>query len=185
MRKFFAAQVLCLLLVGSAFAVIDPNPDMLSFYFDTNADLVEYHSLDNLQAYLIVTNPTFAAITGLECYLDWDESDCLYQGFLLPPGGVNVGDHHNVILALSSAMATTEATVMVTYNLLPLDVVYFTLGAARPPSIEGILPVVVDGEYNAFQIGLTLGAGNICAILNSPPDDAQSQTWGSLKSLYR
>lgn len=185
MKKVFVLLMLGLFMAGNALAVVDPNPNMLSFYFDQNADVYEFYSMEYLQAYLIVTNPSFSAIKGMECYLDWDESACMFLGMLLPPGGLNVGDHHNVFMGLGTVLLTSEAAVMATYNLLPLGATYFTLGAARPPSIEGDLPVVVDGDDNMFQIGVSAGADNVCAFLNMETDEAKDATWGGVKSLYR
>ena len=185
MKMAIVVVVLSLVLAGSVFAVVDPDPNKMGLYFDENADLIDVYSYEFTPAYLVVTNPAFDAIKGLECYLDWDESVCAFQGLELPAAGFNLGDHHNVVIGLAAPLATTEATVMATYTLFSTGMTYFTLAAAEVPSIEGDLPVVIDGEDNIFQLGLAFGSGNVCAILNSPPDPVLGETWGGVKSLYR
>jgi hypothetical protein len=170
---------------SSAFAVVDPDTNSLGIYFDTNADTYE-RALGFTQAYLIVTNPAFDAIKGLECKVDWDEAAANYYGMILPAGALNVGDQHNVIIGLGAAMPTTAATVMGTYTLMALAPTYFIVGALDQPSIPGVLPVVVDGDDNMFQIGLSAGVGNVCAMIgDTGVVDSESETWGGVKSLYR
>ena len=99
---------------------------------------------------------------------------------------LNVGDQHNVVIGLGSAMATAPVTVMATYNLMPsANPTHFSLSEAVPPSIVGDLPVIVDGADNMFQVNLAFGSGEVCASINSDIVDSESETWGGVKSLYR
>lgn len=185
MKKAVVLLVLVLLAAGAARAVVDPDPDRLGLYFDENADITDIYTFELLPAYLILTNPTFPAVKGIECCLEWDESACAFLNMMLPTGGMNLGDYHNLVMGLTTPLTTSDATVMATYNLLPTGMSTFTLTAAQPPSIDGDLPVVVDGDDNMFQIGVSGGAGNACAVVNGGSGDSQSRTWGDVKSLYR
>ena len=186
MKKLVAILVLTL-FASNAFAVAITTENTLGLYFDTTADTIQlYDHFVFTQMYLVITNPTFTSIKGVECYVDWVEANCTFYGMLLPVGALNVGDHHNVVIGLGSAMATTEATIMATYNLGPTaNPANFTLAEALPPSIPGDLPVVVDGNDDMFQINLEFGSGEFCASINSDIVDAESETWGGVKSLYR
>lgn len=185
MKKLVVLLMLSV-FASSAFAVVDPDPNSLGIYFDMNADVFEA-PLGFTQAYLIVTNPAFDAIKGLECQVEWDEAAAAYYGMILPAGALNVGDQHAVIIGLGSALPTTAATVMATYTLMATAPTYFTVGSlAVNPSIAGDLPVVVDGDDNMFQIGLSADVGNICAMIgDTGVVDSESETWGGVKSLYR
>lgn len=167
------------------FAEIYPDDNYIGLYFDQEDTIDGICTEDIIQAYLILVTPTFDAIKGLEYYLDWDESTTSFMGMEMPYEGRNYGDHHNVFLGFPLAMPTTAATVMATYHLQPQGPeTCFTLGAARPTSIEGNTPVVVDGNENMFQIDVVTCPDCVCAVIN-PPVDAQSKTWGEVKSLYR
>lgn len=184
MKKLVVLLMLSV-FASSAFAVVDPDTNSLGIYFDMNADVYEA-PLGFTQAYLIVTNPAFDAIKGLECQVDWDETASAYYGMILPAGALNVGDQHSVIIGLGSAMPTTAATLMATYTLMATAPTYFIVGALDAPSIEGDLPVVVDGDDNMFQIGLSADVGNVCAMIgDTGVVDSESETWGGVKSLYR
>jgi hypothetical protein len=186
MKKLVAILVLTL-IASNASAILVDTPNNLGLYFDPSADTIQlYDHFMFTQMYLVITNPTFDAIKGLECYVDWVEANCTYYGMILPTGALNVGDQHNVVIGLGSAMATSPITLMATYNLMPsANPTHFALSAALPPSIPGDLPVVVDGNDNMFQINLEFGSGEVCASINSDIVDSESETWGGVKSLYR
>jgi hypothetical protein len=66
--KKLVVLLLASLVATSAFAVLDPDPDMMGIYFDTNADnnCLTSPSGVPFSAYLILTNTTAPAINAYE-----------------------------------------------------------------------------------------------------------------------
>lgn len=186
-----AVLLACLLGVRPAEGIVDPDPNSLGFFFDQNADLIELSTapFNIIDAHLILTNPTFASIKGIECQLDYDETLIMTVSTQpIIPEVAWMGDPHTVIMGFAYPVPTTSATILMTYRLLPisLEPIHFTLGGVDLPSIPGDLPVAVDGDDNLIQLGLTTWVGEVCAMINDlGVVDAQSQTWGGVKSLYR
>ena len=66
--KKLVILLLASLIATSAFAVIDPDPDMMGIYFDVDADINCFTTPANVLffAYLILTNTTAPAINAYE-----------------------------------------------------------------------------------------------------------------------
>lgn len=187
MSKLVVLMMFCL-IVSSAFAQIDADANSVGLYWDTAATIVEAPLAPYQNLYIVLTNPTFDAIKGIELGIDWDETACTAFPMALPgTDWTNYGNNHQVIIGIGSAYPTSVATVMGTITFaIPSAPVYLVISGLEEPSIEGIDPVVVDGDDNMFQIGTSVGSGNIAAMMgDTGVVDAESETWGGVKSLYR
>ncbi len=203
--KTLLVLVLSCLMASSAFAVIDPDPDMLGIYFDMNADdncmFVEANT--PFFAYLILTNSTAPAInayefsfyncvcTGLESNLFMMSSNIAHGADV---GGIDVGTHTPIsgeyIVGLAESIPTTEATILHSwqYMLLAVLPVQMFIGPSPVPSLPGGLPVVQNAEGSILMtVGTSTGGPDIpVATLNTDCVVAiENVSWGDVKALYR
>jgi hypothetical protein len=188
MKKLVVLLMASLLLTGSAFAQpIDPDPNMMGFYWDMGATTVSTDALGIAFGYIVLTNPTFESCAGYEVGVQFDGGAIVFA-LNFPTSAINVGTNTNIIAGFGAPIATSEATVLGEYLLQLTGPVYVTLGNAVPPSIDGPLPAVVDGNDNLMQVGLSADVGNVCAVANDPAFvvvATENESWGGVKSLYR
>jgi hypothetical protein len=198
MKKLVILLMLSL-MATSAFAVVDPDPDMLGIYFDLNADDNCLTTAANVPffAYVILTNPTVPGVEafefGYENAVPVGLETLIFQlATTLPAGAIDVGDGiptgGNIIAGLAVPVPAAPATVLVTWQYLlltPMPVEMY-LTASNPSSIPGGLPVI-QAEGSLRQVGLSTGGpDNPVATVNAGCAVAtESDTWGGLKSLYR
>ena len=177
------------LFVSSAFAAVDPDANSVGFYWDTDANTTELAALLPYQSlYVVLVNPTFDGIKGLEFGIDWDPTTNTCFGFMMPAADwTNYGNNNQVIIGIAAAYPTTVTTVMGYFVMNATAPTYFTLRGLDSPSIEGDYPVVVDGNDEMYQIGCSVLPGEVAATIGvtGVVVDAESETWGGVKSLYR
>ena len=155
--KTLVIVLLALALPAACAAVIDPDPDLLGIYFDTQADnnCLQVESGTPFRAYVILTNPTAGSIDAFEFGYE-NEFDSRHYGMLamlgatLPAQSVNVGSGDasggDVIVGLATPLPTSSAMVLVTWDLLVLEKfpVLMYLGPSATPSLPDGLPVVQE-----------------------------------------
>lgn len=205
--KKLVVLLLASLVATSAFAVIDPDPNMMGLYFDTNADsncLPAQPSSVPFFAYLIVTNTTAPALNAYELGYEvvvpagmegmlFRLADSIAGGAV---SGVNVGDASQVlsgdyIVGLSAPLPATEAVVVhsMQYMLLAVMPVEWYIGASSAPSIPGDYPVVQNAEGSILmQVGQSTGGPDIpVATVNAGECvvSVEESSFGSVKSLFR
>ena len=188
MKKLVVLLMLSL-FVSSAFAAVDADANSLGFYWDLDANVVETNLDPYQDLYVILVNPDFDVIQGLEFAMDWD--DAVVAAFpMMFPGGdwTNFGNAHQVIIGIAAPYPTSAATLMGTLTLkFPSAPVYFRIGGLDSPSIEGCeSPIAATNDTNMFPIGTSVGNGNVAAMMgDTGVVPAESETWGGVKSLYR
>lgn len=197
-------KLIVLLLVSimatSAFAVVDPDPDMMGIYFDMNADsncLPSQPAQVPFFAYAVLTNPT---VPGVEAF-EFGYENVVPVGFetlvfqlatTLPTGAIDVGEGTplagNIIAGLANPVPAAPATILVTWQYLLLGVfpVEMYMTASEPSSVPGGLPVI-QAEGTLRTVGLSTGGPqNPVATINGGCVVAvENDTWGGVKSLYR
>ena len=194
------------LMATSAFAVVDPDPDMMGVYFDLNADTHCTQAGVNIpfMAYFCVTNPSALEIDAYEFGYRMEVPAGL-EGLIFrlatnigngAASGVDVGISGplggDVIVGLATPLPGGEVVIVhsMQYMLLsPMTVPVF-LTASSPPSIPGDLPVVQEAGGDLMQVGLSTGGADVpVAMINDDgtmcPVAVEADTWGGLKSLYR
>jgi hypothetical protein len=193
--KSIITLITSLLLATVALAVVDPGPDCVGLYFDMEA---EQYCLDGVTPYqtvplyLILTNPTFADLYGLECGVRID-GNCMVLSLTLawPTSPVLPGpDLGNLIVATGAPRPTSEATHLATASLLylatDLSPVHFYLGGSDPSSIHPDFPslLLAGGEVimacKSVADGPAAQINGECQVVAS-----EARTFDSLKSLYR
>ena len=202
--KKLVVLLLATLVATSAFAVVDPDPDMVGIYFDMTADdnCLMIGPSTPFFAYFIATNPTPGAINAYE----FGFSNAVPAGmegmvFMLGSNmangvvsGVDVGEHTplggDYIVGLASALPATEATVLHSWQYMllaeiPMEMFIFQ---SSKPSIEGVYPVLQDAAGSVlYQVGQSTGGPDVpVATINADcVIGVEDATFGSVKSLFR
>ena len=202
--KKLVVLLLASLIATSAFAVIDPDPDMIGIYFDTNAE-ENCKMIDaNVPffAYLIATNPTPANINayevgmlnvvpagneGMVFRLASNIADGVVSGVDVGVSGPLGGDH---IVGLAEPLVTSPATILHSWQFMmlaifPMDMFIFQSSA---PSIDDVYPVLQNADGSIlYTVGQSTGGPDIpVAGVNSECAVAvEEASFGSVKSLFR
>jgi hypothetical protein len=202
--KKLVVLLLASLVATSAFAVLDPDPDMMGIYFDTNADnnCLTSPSGVPFSAYLILTNTTAPAINayelgltvvvpaGLEASL-FRLSSTIANGAI---SGVDVGTNGplggDFIVGLAGPLPAQPALILHAFQYLPFAPmsIEFFLGASSAPSIPGDFPVVQNANGSILmQVGQSTGGpDNAVATVNTGcVVGVEEASFGSVKSLFR
>ncbi len=197
-------SILILGLVGtSAFAVVDPDPDMLGVYFDENANINSIEDQpegESFFAYFILTKPTMSAVWGFDfgyrvVVPSGMEDRILRLGRLLPTGSTPSLDDMSLYngwytIGIDPNLLTTEATVLVQWELMitaPIPIEFF-LGASPFDYFEDGLPEIQSPSGQILPVGLSTGGPDIpVATVNLPgaPVAADNAAWGQIKAMFR
>jgi len=192
--KKMLVLMMSLLVASSAMAVIDADPDMLGIYFDENADvncLTGITPYSQFPGYVIMTNPSNAFIGGFE-YGYTLAGNGMVLSTTLPASSIDVGAAGNHIVGLGAPMATTEATILVTMNVMYMDTTMgpfsFTVHGSNPSSIDPALPTILYGDGDLMSLGTATLPGTVTALINGICEevvDTNETSFDNLKSLYR
>jgi hypothetical protein len=157
-KAMFLLSIFC---VANAFAIpIDPVPDHIGVYFDSDATITDFDSTPNVPftAYVIITNPTAANLWGAELSYQFVvppgfENSVVRPGNSLPPESVDLGNSENptqgdYVVGLATPLPQSTAVIFVTWDLVltdefPMDIL---LGPALAQSIEDDLPAYAAGD---------------------------------------
>ena len=203
--KKLVVLLLASLVATSAFAVIDPDDDMMGIYFDVNADnncLPAQGPSIPFFTYIILTNTTAPAINAYELGLNvvppagmetmiFRLASTIANGVV---SGVDVGTNDalggDYIVGLAAPLPAQAAVVLHSfqYMLLAVMPVEFYIGASSAPSIPGDYPVVQNAEGSILmQIGQSTGGPDVpVATVNGDcVVGVEDASFGSVKSLFR
>lgn len=191
--KKLVVLMMAMLVAGSAFAVIDPDPDMMGVYFDLNADqavLMDVGPYETFDTYLMITNPTFENLYAFECGFSFEgPAVCTGMDFFNPQV-INIGDNFNIICGFGNPTPTTEATLLATHHWLYTgqdgSPISFYLTGAVPTSIQpGDLPVIVYTPQDMRTMGLSAADGLVAMVNGNDVVTTEDMSFDSVKSLYR
>ena len=188
--KKLLVLVLAMAIAGSAFAVVDPDPDMLGVYFDTTADT---YCLDGAAGftygYVIMTMPS-APITGFQYGLTVEGmAPVLFANF----PGLNV-DSNNLtpVVGFANPVEPADAVVLGEYgfNFVAGMEAMFSLGGHPTAPFDYDAPAVVvevGGEPTKMPLGYSTIDGIHCAVVNGACDvvATEDMSFDGVKSLYR
>jgi len=204
--KKLVVLLLVSLMAGSAFAVTDPDPDMIGIYFDLNAN-------DNCKvigpsipfnAYLILTNTTAPAVSAYEVgYTNVVPSGMESMLFRLAStiangavSGLDLGDSSDIlagdhIVGLAAPLQAGPATVLHAWQFMILSpdlTMEMFIGAASQSSLPGTFPVILNAsDSTLFTAGQSTGGIDTpVATVNLPcVVGVEDASFGSVKSLFR
>lgn len=184
--------LMALLVASSAFAVVDPDPNMMGMYFDLSADTVCINAspFTPQTAYLIVTNPSFDALYGFEAGITLEGTGLVTGVTFANPQALNVGTPTNMIVGFGAPSATSEATLLATIAMFYTDAtggaLGFRLHGTEPSSMDPAFPVVLLAGGELMSYGLSAADGLVAQINGDCAVVATEEiSFDSVKSLYR
>ena len=195
---------LALIFTIPAFATIDPDPDQIGVYFDTNADVtcIAMESSVPFWVYVIITRPTSPEIHGVEFSL-CEVVDPGMEGMLfrLSPIWENYnpdimpvldGDWCNEGVAAGFfgpivPQGDNALLVSIQYMMIATMTVDFHLGPMSAPSIPNGPPAYLGAGDEIIPLGVSSGDPDLpvatvngCSIIA-----VENVDFGSIKCLYR
>lgn len=197
--KKLLSLVLLLALPALAYALEDPRPDVMGFFFDQSFPLEENTAQQSVpfMVYAVLMNPSMSTLDGLEFGYD-HEVPPGKEGLLFrlatnyPPGAISTVTPWNPLvgtyaLGLATPMPTSSYTVLMSWQYMLLDdfVMGFHMTGGDPSSFPGGAP-----GYALQQTLVPCAIAQTCfgtgAYVNSwCPVDTEEHSWGTLKGLYR
>jgi hypothetical protein len=201
MKSLQTLLVVCL-VATSAFAVIDPDPDMMGIYFDLDANdncLTISPSIP-FNAYLILTNPTPSGISayefGLEVVIPAGMENLVFRLANYPYWGPSPGfpDYPGLLggdyfVGLASPVPASPSTVLHVWQYMLLSPVWMEMfiHSTSEPSIPGELPIVLTDEGILMQVGLSTGGPDIpvATVNRDCVVGVEGASFGSVKALFR
>jgi hypothetical protein len=200
--KPLIAFLLSLILALPAFATVDPDPDQIGVYFDTDADLtcIDVPPSTPFWAYLIVTRPTSPEVHGIEFSL-CEEVEDGYQGMLFrlsavwTNGGINPPfpiDWCNEAVAHGFAgpvlpVQGNAVLVSMQYMLLAPVSLDFYLGPYPVQSIEDGLPAYLGADHEIISLGVSSGDPDlpVASVNGCNAIPVESRSLGDIKANFR
>lgn len=195
--------LLMYLLPAVAFATVDPDPDGIGIYFDTEATSVcaTVTPAVPFSVYLVITNPTAAEVWGIE-FTMCAEVVGGHQSHLFRLGDtwytrfIDLGLVYDwctdgrVVSFLEPAPRVGDQVVLVgvQYMLLADVGVDFFLGPHPAESVADGLPAYLDGNGTVVPLDVSSGdprlpvaqVGGDCSVV-----PVATSTFGRLKATYR
>ncbi len=179
-----------LVMVGPAWSIISPEPDLMGLYFDTEADdfcVDGVAAFSNLTLYLIYTNPTPEAIWAFRAGIELPDLVVVTSVFS-PCDPIVLDGTISFECGWSTLEPTVPAMVLVSLELLYMDAnmapAYFFLGSMDDP-LDGV-PSVMLSDQTWMDTGLLFGDGPV-AMVNGDcsVSSVEFSTFDALKALYR
>jgi len=102
--KTLIIALTCLAIASTAFAQVDPDPDMIGVYFDLGAtnNCLQISPHMPFFAYVIITNPTGVQVGGVEFgynLVNTSGPGTLFRlATILPAGAVDLGNSTNLMV---------------------------------------------------------------------------------------
>ncbi|MCP4290808.1 MAG: hypothetical protein GY780_03115 [bacterium] len=191
--KKLIVLLMVMVMATSAFAIIDPDDDMMGLYFDMEADNPEVMGAlpySTNVMYLVITNPSFDALYGFEAGYTMEGPGQVLSTVFANPQALNVGTADNMIVGFGSPTATAPVTLLATISVLYMsstnEAVAFTLHGTNPSSVDPMYPVVLLANGIESGYGLSAADGPAAGInLVESVVATDEVTFDGIKSLYR
>ncbi len=191
--KKLIVLLMVMVMATSAFAIIDPDDDMMGLYFDMEADNPEVMGAlpySTNVMYLVITNPSFDALYGFEAGYTMEGPGQVLSTVFANPQALNVGTADNMIVGFGSPTVTAPVTLLATISVLYMsstnEAVAFTLHGTNPSSVDPMYPVVLLANGIESGYGLSAADGPAAGInLVESVVATDEVTFDGIKSLYR
>lgn len=191
--KHLLFLALLLLAAPAAFAVINPEDNVIGPYFDTEADVdcVEGIELNTqLIIYIILTRPTYNEIYGFELGLEFGSDLIKLDHNFASSQAVNVGSGDSFIVGFGSPIAAEEATLLMTLTMLNMGTINsptsFIISGSDPSSLDPDYPTILLADSEMVSTGLHSEFRPLTYQINGRCSfEDEERTWDDVKSLYR
>lgn len=192
--KAMFVTALILVFATSALAVVDPQPNTLGIYLDTEAENYCVEGLAEAMTvwdcYLIITNPTFDSIQGFEAGFYFDGVAMIDNVILDNPDAVDTGGWGNHMVSYPAPVPTSEVTqlarIVISYWDFEYGPAILRLQNASLPTADLDNMVAIDGNGDPVLLRASFDNGSTIRInAGCEPVVAESMTFDSVKSLYR
>lgn len=206
MRKVFVILAAAVLMSSSDVLAqpIDPDPDMIGFYFDEDATIYCTSAPTGapFPAYLCLTNCTApAGVSGWECSV-WVTPGIFVLSWNLHGIAVVTGIPPDFLVSLGEPLPWAPSIVLMDVlvgvfapGTIELKV-YPSSSASLPPNSDGcFLPAYAAGDDPGHLRPLGYSCGynpdtcepNMCTVINGDctPIENDEMTWGGVKALYK
>ncbi len=183
-----------ILLATSASAIVDPTPNTIGIYLDTTADefcvtgLVE--PLTEFTVYMILTNPNFSGLSGLEAGYRFEGVAELDMIEFSGPGASDVGSPGNHEISYDSPLMLDEINILATMTVTNYDFEYgpailILEGLTLPVTSFGS-PVAILEDGTRLELSRTFPDGSTFRM-NADCETVATErlSFDSVKSLYR
>jgi hypothetical protein len=190
--KAIPLAILFLLIAGHAAAQVDPDPDGVGLYLDTDATVVcgTVPAFQVATLYLCLTHPSSPhGLSGWECSFTVPTNTVLVDaGF--PDNGFNLKTRPEFMVAYQQPLPAADVIVLAVIDLLPISAVpadFFLNPPAAPSLPDGAC--YADGADPRLLIPMHPSSGDWslpvarlngdCAVVRDEPSD-----WGRMKALF-
>ncbi len=191
--KKLVVLFMAMMIATSAFAIVDPDDNMMGFYFDTEADnpCATVPAFTTVPMYLVMTNMTSDALYGFEVGYTIEGNAMVLSTEFDNPSIIDVGQPGNHIVGFGSPTMTAPVTFLATLSVMNMDAalgtIGFTMHGTNPSSMDPAYPVILLAGGELLSVGLSAengyGAeinGAECGVVAT--DDV---SFDGIKSLYR
>jgi len=191
--KKLVVLLMAMLVATSAFAIVDPDDNMMGFYFDLEAD---NPCVDGIAPYsqvpmhLVMTNMTADALYGFEAGYTMEGNGMVLATVFANPSVIDVGSAGNHIVGFGAPSMTAPVTLLATLTVMYMDTTMgpldFMLHGTTPSSINPEFPVVLLADGELLSVGLSAAVGAVSEINGGCTVVATDNvSFDSVKSLYR
>jgi hypothetical protein len=150
MKTLITVLMLSLMIAGTVYA-IEAGDNSLGAYSDMNGDGNCFTVVSGVpfNIYWVMARPVFANLGGFEFSWRFEPSPSHFiLSTTMPPGALNIGTPTDMVVGLGLGLTTTEATLLVTHQVMFMaaaENVIINAGPAPVDSIDG------EGAYNNFE----------------------------------
>ena len=200
-----ALVALSLLLPGSAHsAPTHPNEIGLYMNEDGTGATGTYDLGIPIYAYLVLTKPSdtsnndtpYATINAFECRLNFSISEGLFKlGDYFPSTSLNIGDNTSInqgfleyIVGIAEDVPVIDESVVLVefvFLLVVNSVIEVTIGPTSRPSRPGIMVFQSVPGHLVPMYPVSGASEDPIFIFNGEAVDVETETFGSVKALYR
>jgi hypothetical protein len=151
MKKLISVLMLSLMVAGSASAILDDGHNSLGAYTDAGGNSNSFAVTTGVpfNIYWVMARPDFTNLGGFEFAWRFEPNPTNFiLSTTMPPGALNIGTPTEMVVGLGLGLITSEATLLVTHQVMilsPATDVVINAGPAPIDSIDG------EGAYNNFN----------------------------------
>ena len=191
--KKLVVLLMAMLVATSAVAIVDPDDNMMGFYFDMEADMPCAEGVApyaQLPMYLVMTNMTDDALYGFEAGYDIVGNAMVLATVFANPGIIDVGGPGNHIVGYGSPSMTAPVTLLATLNVMYMDTmmgpVEFFLHGTEPSTFDSRFPTILLANSVAMGVGMSAADGPTAQInAGCSVVATENVSFDGIKSLYR